>query len=414
MLKFSSLLGLFFFIAVVWLFSENRRRFPWRTLFWGLVLQFSVALFILKTEVGLWAFEAMQMAVGKLIGSAAEGTGIVFGALARHDSMGKVFGANDAAILAIEVVGTIIIISATSSLLYHFGILQRVVRSMAWVMRRLMGTSGSETVSAAANIFMGQTEAPLTIKPYLPRMTRSELHAMMTGGFATIAGSVLTVYTGVFKIPVGDLLTASSMSAIASLYMAKIMIPETEVSETAAGETADIRPESINAIDAICLGASDGMKLALNVVAMLVAFVALVSFANFLIAKGLVHVGYTGRQPLQEALGYLNWPLARMMGIPTAECQKVAQILGERVVLNEFIGYMHLAEMKAQLSERSFRITTYALCGFANLGSIAIQIGGIGVLVPNRSKDLARLGAKAMGVGLASCYTTACIVGIIG
>ncbi len=413
MLKLISLAGLALFIFVVWCCSENRRLFPWRAVLWGVFLQFAFGLFILRTNIGLWVFEALQKAVGRLIGSATEGTTLVFGALAKHDAMGRTFGPADAAVLAIEIIGTIVIVSATSSLLYHFGVLQRVVRSVAWVMRRLMGTSGSETVSAAANIFMGQTEAPLTIKPYLPRMTRSELHCMMVGGFATIAGSVLTVYTGVFHIPVGDLITSSVMSAIASLFMAKIFIPETEPIETSSGAAAKVERTTVNGIDAICQGASDGLTLALNVIAMLIAFVALVSLANYLLAKGLRPVGYTGRQPLQEGLGYINAPVARIMGVPGADAKIAGEILGERVVLNEFIGYMHLADLKSQVTERTYRIVTYALCGFANLGSIAIQIGGIGSIVPSRRKDLARLGVKAMLVGLAACYETACVVGVL-
>lgn len=412
-LKLTSALGLFLLVGFAWLLSEHKSRFPWRAVIWGVVLQFAFGLFILHTKVGGDVFAGCQKAVNKFIGFANEGSQLVFGPLAKKELLEKSFGPNDAFLFAIVVTGTVILISAVSSLLYHYGILQLVVRAMAWVMRRVMGTSGSETLSAAANIFMGQTEAPLVIKPYLARMTRSELNCMMVGGFATIAGGVMAVYSGILKIEAGHLLTASVMSAPAALLIAKVMVPETEVSETAAGADARIERETINGIDALCTGASEGMKLAINVAAMLIAFTSVVAVANWLLGWSFGHIGWHTGKPLQEILGYLNAPFAWAMGIPTKDCFAVGQILGERIVLNEFIGYISLSTQKATLDERSYVLATYALCGFANLASVAIQIGGIGALAPLRRNDLATLGLKAMIGGVLASYMTACVCGVL-
>ena len=327
--------------------------------------------------------------------------------------MARAFGPGNGVLLAITITGTIILISAVSSLLYHYGVLQRVVQVLAWAMQRVMGTSGSETLASAANIFMGQTEAPLVIRPYLDRMTRSELFCLMTSGFATIAGGVLAVYTGVLKIPAGHLLTASVMSAPAALMLAKILHPETEVSETAAGATRPIERTTQNGLDAICVGTSDGLKLALNVAAILIAFTALVALANAILAYLVSHIGWNTSRPLQEVLGYLNAPFALLMGVPPRDAVAIGQILGERVILNEFFGYLSLTAAQERLDPRSYTLATYALCGFANLGSVAIQIGGISALAPSRRTDLAQLGLKAMVAGILACYLTTCVAGII-
>lgn len=412
-LKLTSACGIVVLIAAAWLWSENRRKFPWRQVLWGVGLQFLFGALILKTRGGEQVFRWAQDLVVKFITFADEGTGLVFGPLARQPLMGQAFGPGNAVVLAIVVAGTIILVSTLSALLYHWGVLQWVVRGMAWVMRRVMGTSGSETLSAAANIFMGQTEAPLVIKPYLPRMTRSELNCMMVGGFATIAGGVAAVYSGVLNVPAGHLLTASVMSAPGALLIAKVLVPETETSETAAGTNARTEGDHLNAIDALCTGAADGMKLSLNVIAMLIAFTAVVATANWLLGALLGLVGLTVAQPLQTGLGYLNAPFAWLMGIPGKDCVAIGQVLGERIVLNEFVGYLSLTGMKDRLDERSFTLATYALCGFANLASVGIQIGGISGLVPDRRGDLARLGFKAMIGGLAACYLTACVCGVL-
>jgi CNT family concentrative nucleoside transporter len=412
-LKLVSLLGLVSMVALAWLISEHRRLFPWRTVLTGVALQFAIALFVLKTGAGLAFFNGCQRLVDRFMSFADEGNRVVFGPLARPDLLSKAFGSENAFVLVITITGTIILISAVSALLYHYGILQLVVRSIAWLMRRVMRTSGSETLAAAANIFVGQTEAPLVIRPYLPRMTRSELNCLMIGGFANIAGGVLAIYSGMLKIPAGHLITQSVMSAPAALLIAKVLIPETQISETAGGASAKIEKETVNGIDAICIGCSEGMKLSINVAAMLIGFAALVAAANWLLAHLLGTVGWQTQKPLQEILGYLNAPFAWLIGVPAKDCLQIGQILGERIVLNEFFGYISLSAQKTFLDERSYLLATYALCGFANVGSVAIQIGGIGSLAPSRRPDLVNLGIKAMFGGLLACYMTACIAGIL-
>jgi CNT family concentrative nucleoside transporter len=413
MLKLTSALGLVVMIAAAWLISEDRKRFPWRPVLWGTALQFIVGLFILRTPVGLAFFDLCQRIVDRFIAFANEGNRLVFGPLAQSDALGKAFGAENSFVFVITVTGTIILVAAVSSFLYHYGILQVVVRSIAWAMRKVMGTSGSETLAAAANIFMGQTEAPLVIRPYLPRMTRSELMCVMVGGFATIAGGVLSIYAGVLKVPAGHLITASVMSAPAALLIAKVLVPEKEKSETLAGSAATVERTTINGIDALCVGASEGMKMAINVAAMLIAFVALVAATNWLLSQFLSLTGWQTEKPLQEILGYLNAPFAWLLGIPARDCLCIGQILGERIVLNEFFGYISLTAHKATLDERSYVLATYALCGFANVGSIAIQVGGLGSLAPERRSDIARLGLRAMIGGLLACYMTACVAGVL-
>jgi CNT family concentrative nucleoside transporter len=413
MLKLTSGLGLVALLGIAWLMSEHKRLFPWRTVLWGLALQFIIAIFVLHTRAGLAFFDACQHLVDRFIGFADEGNRLVFGPLAKPAVLAPAFGPDNTFFFAITVTGTIILVSAASTLLYHYGILQVIVRGMAWVMRRIMGTSGSETLAAAANIFMGQTEAPLVIRPYLPHMTRSELNCLMIGGFANIAGGVLAVYSGMLKIPAGNLITQSVMSAPAALLIAKVLLPETERSETAGGATAKIEKETINGMDAVCVGASEGMKLAINVIAMLIAFTAIVAAANWLLGHLVGPFGWHTAKPLQEFFGYLNAPFAWLMGVPARDCLAIGQILGERIVLNEFFGYISLTAQRPSLDPRSYTLATYALCGFANFASVAIQIGGIGALVPNRRPDLVRLGLKAMVGGLIACYMTACIVGML-
>jgi len=321
-------------------------------------------------------------------------------------------------VFAVLVTGTIIIVSALSSLFYHWGILQKVVHAVAWVMRKVMRTSGSETLAAAANIFMGQTEAPLVIKPYVLRMTRSELLCLMTGGMATIAGGVAAVYIKMgmdagHQDIAGHLLTASVLSAPAALLISKVMLPETEQSETAASAPADVPRTTVNSIDALCRGAGEGMTLAINVIAMLIAFIAVVALANYLITFPQSKLGVAAPVTLQTFFGWVNAPFAWLMGVPSQDCMAVGGILGERIVLNEFIGYLSLTGPNTHVAERSFTLATYALCGFANFSSIAIQVGGIGSLAPERRGDMARLGLRAMIGGLLASYLTATIAGIL-
>ena len=413
-LKLVSVLGLVTLVAFAWVCSSNRRRFPWRTVLAGLALQFVFALFILKTDLGERTFKGAQAAFEKLLECARVGAEFVFGPLARGPLLAEKLGPEHAFIFVVTVTATIILVSALSSFLYHYGLLQRVVRGVAWVMQRLMRTSGSESLAAAANIFMGQTEAPLVIKPYLRRMTQSELMALMVGGMATIAGGVLAAYVG-FNISAGHLLTASVMSAPAALLVAKVMVPETEMSETAAGASARVPRETHNGLEALCRGAGDGLTLSLNVMAMLIAFVAVVALANLLFGGVQSWFGVAAPIRLETVCGWLNAPFALLMGVPPKDCGIVGEILGQRIVLNEFIGYVALGEhiQKGSLDPRSVTLTTYALCGFANFSSIAIQIGGIGALAPERRADLAKLGLRAMVGGLIACYLTATVVGIL-
>lgn len=417
-LRLASFLGLIVFVALPWVGSLHRRLFPWRTVLSGLALQFVFALIILKTAAGRQIFDLAQRSVSKLIGFANEGARMVFGPLADSAALTGSFGPANGLVLAITVTATIILVSALSSLLYHWGILQRVVHFLGWVMQRLMRTSGSESLSAAANIFTGQTEAPLLIQPLLPRMTQSELLAMMTGGMATIAGGVLAVYVSfgesVGRMDMaGHLLTASVMSAPAALLVSKIFLPETEISETAGLVRPEIQRTAVNSIDALCRGASDGMMLSLNVIAMLIAFVAIVALANYLFVLPQRQFGAAQPVTLQALLGWINAPFAWLMGVPSKDCLAIGDILGQRIVLNEFVGFLSLTGQKAALDDRSFTLATYALCGFANFGSIAIQIGGIGSLAPTRRGDLARFGLRAMAGGLFASYMTAAIVGLL-
>jgi CNT family concentrative nucleoside transporter len=419
-LRFISLFGWFAMLATAWTISYNRRNFPWRTVLWGVGLQFLLALLILDTQAGKDFFVVAGKVVQKLIQFSTEGTRFVFGPLADGDLAGKAFGPEHSVIFAILVTGTVVIVAALSSLFYHWGILQQVVRAVAFVMRKAMGTSGSETLSAAANIFMGQTEAPLVIRPYVPRMTRSELMTIMVCGMAHIAGGVAAVYAAMgmaagYHDTAGHLLTASVLNCPAALMIAKIMLPETEKSETAGTSPATVPRTTANSIDAICRGAGDGFHLALNIIAMLIAFIAIIALANYVIGFPQVHCGVKNPVTLQNLFGWINAPFAWLMGVPAQDCVNIGQILGERIVLNEFVGYLDLTTHAKELAldPRSFTIATYALCGFANFASIAIQVGGIGSLAPERRSEMARLGFRAMVGGLLAAYMTACLAGFL-
>ena len=400
--------------------SYNRKKFPWRTVLWGLGLQFTLALLILKTPWGGVLFEFAGKVIQKLVQFSGEGTRFVFGPLADGELLAEKFGPGNSVVFAILITGTVVIVAALSSWFYHWGILQRVVRAVAWVMRKVMGTSGSETLSAAANIFMGQTEAPLVIRPYVPRMTRSEIMTIMVCGMAHIAGGVAAVYAAMgmkaaYPNTAGHLLTASVLNCPAALLIAKIMLPETEQSETAAGAPALTPRTTANSIDAICRGAGDGFFLSLNICAMLIAFIAIIALANFVFGFAQIHCGVSHPFTLQNIFGWLNAPFAWLMGVPACDTVAVGQILGERIVLNEFVGYLDLtANAKTlALDPRSFTIATCALCGFANFSSIAIQVGGIGSLAPERRSEMAKIGFRAMIGGLLAAYMTASLAGVL-
>jgi concentrative nucleoside transporter, CNT family len=419
-LRFISLFGWFVMISIAWAISCNRKLFPWRTVIWGIGLQFTLALLILKTPWGAKLFEFAGKVVQKLIQFSTDGTKFVFGPLADSDLMGKTFGAEHGLVFAILVIGTVVIVASLSSLFYHWGILQKVVRAVAFVMRRAMGTSGSETLSAAANIFMGQTEAPLIIRPYIPRMTKSEIMTIMVCGMAHIAGGVAAVYAAMgmaagYQNTAGHLLTASVLNCPAALLIAKIMLPETQVSETAGTSPATVPRTTANSVDAICRGAGDGFHLALNIIAMLIAFIAIIALANYVVGFPQTYLGVKNPVTLQNIFGWVNAPFAFLMGVPWQDCVNIGQILGERIVLNEFVGYLDLTTNAKTLAldPRSFTIATYALCGFANFSSIAIQVGGIGSLVPERRSEMAALGFRAMIGGLLAAYMTACLAGFL-
>src|SRR6266513_321043 len=416
-LRLISALGLVAMLACAWLLSNNRKLFPWRTVIWGMLLQFVFAIFILKTPIGLRLFQGAQVVMDQLNAYAYDGAKMVFGPLADGEMLRKTFGPTGGYVFAISVTATIILISSLSSLLYYWGVLQKVVAGMAWVMMKTMRTSGSESLAGASNIFLGQTEAALVIKPYLPKMTQSEIMALMTTGMSTIATGVMAVYAGMEGLSAGHILTASVLGAPAGLLVGKIMFPETEPSETGERCHFDVERTTLNSFDALCHGANEGMMLSITVMAMLVAFVALVALMNGLIVWPQNALGIAAPFTIQQVLGWVNAPFAWLMGVPWNDCPFIGQILGERIVLNEFVGYLDLSNFvkthPGAVDPRSVTLASYALCGFANFSSIAIQIGGIGALAPERRHDLARLGLRAMVGGLLACYVTATIVGIL-
>lgn len=407
-----SLFGLLVIVGIGWVASTDRSQIPWRVIGWGLSLQLLFGLFVLKTDIGRAIFDGLNIAVVKLLGFTTQGSDFIFQNLQGQASGWLVT-------FAFGVLPTIIFFSSLMAVLYHLGVMQKLVAVIAWAMQRTMGTSGSETLSVAANIFVGQTEAPLMVKPFVDKMTRSELHAVMVGGFATVAGGVLAAYVkmfeGVFSDMAGHLIAASVMSAPAAMVVSKVMMPETEESPTAGGANLSVEKIDANFVDAAARGASEGLMLALNVAAMLLAFIALVALVNFLVglpSEAVNAVAGTDVVPvltMEMILGWVFWPLAFLMGVPVQDCAQIATLLGEKLVLNEFVAYAHLSDLLkggTQLSYRSVVIATYALCGFANFGSIAIQIGGIGGIAPNRRSDIAKLGMRAMiGGTLAACMT---------
>ncbi len=397
-------LGLCFLLGVGYLLSNNRARIRWKTVAWGLGLQLAVAVFVLRLSLGRQLLRGVADGVTRLIFFADEGGKFLFGWLVTDSSP-------DTFVFAFRVLPIVIFISSFFSCLYYLGVMQFIVGLMARVMKRLMEVSGAESLCAAANVFMGQTEAPLVITPYIPGMTQSELLAMMTAGMATVSGAVLGGYIALGIQPT-YLITASLMSAPASLVMAKLFIPETQQPATAGRVTAVVERSEANLIEAAAKGASQGMMLALNIAAMLIAFISLIYMLNALL--GRIALLWGGELSLQLMLGYAMAPLAFLLGVPWADALDVGRCFGLKIALNEFIAFADLAQLKGQLQPRSEMIATYALCGFANFGSIGIQIGGIGVLAPNRRSDLARLGLRALAAGfMASCMTGA-IAGMIG
>lgn len=411
-----SLFGTSLMVAAGWALCSQKKRVNWKPVIWGSILQLVFALIVLKTAPGRWFFATMNDVVVKLLSFQEDGARFLFGALGVSPggagSMGFFF--------AFQVLTTIIFFSALMSVLYYLGVMQRIVMLFAVVMKKFLGTSGAETLSASANIFVGQTEAPLLIKPYVEDMTESELFCVMVGGMSTVAGGVMAAYVGMLKpyFPdiAGHLLAASVMSAPAALAMAKVMIPETGTPKTVGTIKIEYKDPSSNLIEAAANGAAAGLSLALNVGTMLVAFMSLLALANWLFGAALGLAGIPGLT-IEKVLGWALSPLAWVMGVPWKDCVTIGQLMGVKTVVNEFVAYAQLGEiLKANpqvLEYRSIVIATYALCGFSNFLSIGIQIGGIGPLAPSRKGDLAKLGVRALIGGTLASFMTATIAGIL-
>lgn len=421
-----SFVGMFVLIAIAYALSYNRKAVSWRVVWGGTALQFTFAFIVLNTDAGKKFFFAVNDVIVALLDFAKAGSRFVFGNLVQNnlpvgtpvggpgDLMGPVLApeswANAGAFFAFSVLPTIIFFSSLMAVLYHLGVMQKIVLAFSFIMEKTLRTSGAETLSASANIFVGQTEAPLIVRPYLEKMTRSELFCIMTGGFATVAGGVMAAYVGflIGKFPTiaGHLMAASVMSAPAALVMAKIMCPEEDKPETAGGAKVEIPKIDSNVIDAASRGATEGMQLAFNVAAMLIAFIALIAMLDRLL---LLINPYS----LKELIGMALAPLAWVMGVRTEDCRMVGELMGTKTVVNEFVAYLDMAGMVDRMSPRSTVIAIYALCGFSNFSSIGIQIGGISALCPSRRHDLAKIGLRAMIAGSLACFMTATIAGAI-
>ncbi len=400
-----SFLGLLTFVGIAYGLSENRKKIVWQTIISGILLQFVFAYLILKTETGHIVFKWLGDVFNSLLDHTQQGSEFIFGNLAKPNSGSWGF------LFFTMVLPTIIFISSLMAVLYHLGIMQKIVQVMAYAMMKVMKISGAESLAAAANIFLGQTEAPLVIKPYVDKMTPSEIMCLMTGGMATIAGGVLVAYIG-FGIEASHLLAASFMAAPASIVFSKLMVPETQIPLTMNQCKLADEKTAANVIDAAAAGASEGLKLAVNVGAMVLSFIALIALLNALLAWCFSLVGLQNIT-FELIIGYLNAPFAWLLGIPWEDCLKVGGILGKRIIMNEFVAYVDLAQVKSTITDRSVMITTYALCGFANLSSIAIQIGGIGTMSPLQRKTIIKYGVKSLIAGTLACYMTAAIAGML-
>lgn len=402
--RFTGLIGIAVLIGIAFLMSNNKKKINWKLVMWGFILQISFALFILWTPIGLPFFDSVDYVIKKLLSFSDQGGDFLFSSFISNEVDPPLIN------FAVRVLPTIIFFSALIGVLYHLGVMQFIVKIIAKVVQKTMGTSGSETLSVVGSIFVGQTEAPLLVKPYVNGMTKSELMTIMVGGFATVAGGVMAIYVAMLSnIPgiAGHLMAASIMSAPAAIVIAKIMYPETEESETKGDLKVNIEKTSDNAMEALGDGATDGLKLAANIGAMLIAFVAMVAMID-----GLLGFANTS---LAEVLGFIFRPLAWAMGAPWAEADILGTLLGEKIVLTELIAYKDLSVIRADggLSDRTAIIASYALCGFANFASIGIQLGGIGGIAPGRKKDIAKIAVKAMIGGALASWITASIAGIL-
>jgi CNT family concentrative nucleoside transporter len=391
-------LGIIAILGVAYVLSNNRRAIAPRVVFWGLALQWAFALLVLRVPAGEQVLRGAGHVVEEVIACAQRGAEFVFGAKL-VDPKGPV-----AFVFAFRVLPPVIFMSALFAVLYHLGVMQRVVQVFGWVMARLFGASGAESLDVAASLFLGQTEAPLTIRPYLPRMTNSELLTVMTAGMAHVAGGIMAAY---FELGIEPrhILTAVIMTAPGTILLSKMLVPETDKPETLGTVRMDEERPDANLLDAASRGTRDGLQLALNIAAMLIAFLGLIALIN----KGLSFAGTS----LESLFGMALAPVAYLLGVPWQDCRAVGGLLGTRTVLNELIAYGQLSTLKPQIAHRSFTIATFALCGFANFGSIGIQLGGIGALAPERRHDLARLGMKALLAGTLANFLSACIAGIL-
>ncbi len=405
MARLDGLVGLVAIIVCAYLFSTQRSAIQKRVLIWGVILQFAFAFLVLKTAFGK-LFYGISLVVNALLNYTVAGSSFVFGGELgqRTQHFGVIF--------AFQVLPIVIFICSLFAILYYVGVMQVFVRSMAVFMQRFMGTSGAESTSVAASIIMGQTEAPVTIRPFLDTLTESELFTVMVSGMAHVSGAVMAAYVAIAGVSIAHLLTAVLMTAPATLMLAKMFVPETGDPVTRGTIRIEVEKQGINIIDAAARGAGDGLQLALNIGAMLIAFLALIAMING--GLGVVHSYIHWLPPsLQSILAILFAPVAWALGVAWKDCATVGNLLGTRMVLNEFVAFVDLGKARAALEPRSFVIATFALCGFANLSSIAIQIGGIGALAPRRKSDLARLGLKAMFVGTLANFMSACIAGLL-
>jgi CNT family concentrative nucleoside transporter len=403
--SFLGILGLFTLLAIAYLLSENKNAINYKTVVYGLIFQLLFALFILKTPFGTPIFSFLDTSINILISFSSSGSDFLFRSYI--DGVGFHPGLVN---FAFSTLPTIIFFSSLVAVLYHYGILQSVIKFIAKRMQQSLGTSGSETLSVAGNIFLGQTESPLMVRPFVGKMTNSELMAVMTGGFATVSGGVLAIYVSwLTDIPgiAGHLLAASVMSAPAALVVAKIIYPETQESKTMGDVNIKIEQTNINAMEALSNGATDGLKLAANIAAMLIAFISFVAMVNYFLS-------FAGTS-MEEIFGIVFRPLAWTMGVPWNEAQLVGMLMGKKIVLTELVAYGDLQTLiqEGAISQRSAIISTYALCGFSNFASIGIQLGGIGAMAPDRKKDLAKLVTKAMFGGAIASWLTATIAGIL-
>jgi concentrative nucleoside transporter, CNT family len=402
--RFAGVLGMLTILALAYAFSTKRRAIQLKTVLWGVGLQLAFAVFVLKFQAGRRLFQLAGDAVNKLLSYSYAGSEFVFGEIGKKTSlMGFSF--------AFQVLPTIIFIAAFFALLYHIGVMQLIIKGAAWIMTRVMGASGAESLNIAASIFMGQTEAPLTIRPFLNKMTKSELMCVMTSGMAHVSGGIMAAYIA-FGIDARHLLTAVIMTAPGTLLMAKMLVPETEQPLTAGRVEMPEMEKEVNFLGALARGTIDGLHLALNVAAMLVTFLAMLALANAMMGWAHYHVAWFPAS-LQQIFGWVFAPVAFLIGIPWHECASVGNLLGTRMVINELVAFQQLGTMKAVLDPRAFRIATFALCGFANFSSIGIQIGGIGALAPEKRGELARLGIRAMLAGTMANLLSAAIVGIL-